>query len=86
MLRPDVVKIDVEGAELKVLEGARETLKEARPILLIEGGAKAAITSYLRGFHYVPLSYDANRDELCSFREPSLNTFFIPGTTELTPG
>lgn len=33
---PDLVKIDVEGAELLVLQGARRLLAEARPRLLIE--------------------------------------------------
>ena len=34
-LRPDVIKIDVEGAEFAVLEGARKTLAAARPLLVI---------------------------------------------------
>jgi FkbM family methyltransferase len=33
---PDVIKIDVEGGEVEVLEGARETLRAARPILFID--------------------------------------------------
>ena len=32
----DFVKLDVEGAELSVLKGAREFLARTRPILLIE--------------------------------------------------
>lgn len=35
-LRPRLVKIDVEGAELAVLEGMRETLAEHRPALMLE--------------------------------------------------
>lgn len=33
---PDVIKIDVEGAELQVLEGGRRLLAEHRPLLLME--------------------------------------------------
>jgi FkbM family methyltransferase len=35
---PDLVKIDVEGAELSVLEGAVDTLRAARPVLAFEHG------------------------------------------------
>ena len=33
---PDVLKLDVEGAELMVLEGSRETLRRYRPRVLVE--------------------------------------------------
>jgi FkbM family methyltransferase len=33
---PDVIKIDVEGAELEVLQGGSETLRVHRPIMLME--------------------------------------------------
>lgn len=39
------IKIDAEGAELRVLQGARETLERCRPALIIEvleGGARAS--------------------------------------------
>jgi len=35
-ITPSLIKIDVEGFEFSVLNGARKTLKEARPSLLIE--------------------------------------------------
>lgn len=33
---PDMLKIDIEGAELMMLEGAQQTLANARPIILAE--------------------------------------------------
>ena len=33
---PRLLKIDVEGAELDVLQGARDVLKGAKPLVLVE--------------------------------------------------
>jgi FkbM family methyltransferase len=41
-LRPRVIKIDVEGAEVGVLEGARSVLSEAEPVVIFEHVASAA--------------------------------------------
>ncbi len=35
MVKPDAIKIDVEGAELEVLAGAQRTLIERRPVLFL---------------------------------------------------
>jgi FkbM family methyltransferase len=41
-LAPSVIKIDVEGAELEVLSGARSLLAEVRPLLIFEHVPAAA--------------------------------------------
>jgi FkbM family methyltransferase len=59
----DVVKIDVEGAELDVLRGAREVLRKQRPALLIEVGGpgdrpKSAVLSMLDKAGYLISTID----------------------------
>ncbi|HYM46653.1 MAG TPA: FkbM family methyltransferase [Solirubrobacteraceae bacterium] len=39
---PSVIKIDVEGAELEVLEGGSAVLRDARPLVIFEHVAEAA--------------------------------------------
>jgi len=40
--RVQLIKIDVEGAEMRVLQGARETLAGQRPVLLVEFNPQVA--------------------------------------------
>lgn len=50
---PDVMKIDVEGAEADVLAGAHETLTRYRPVLMIElHGTNAEVASTLEAIGY----------------------------------
>jgi len=50
---PHVIKIDVEGAEAQVLDGAIETIRRARPILIIElHGTNAVVAEKLSALGY----------------------------------
>ncbi|HVT58070.1 MAG TPA: FkbM family methyltransferase [Thermoanaerobaculia bacterium] len=62
---PDFVKCDVEGAELRVLEGACETLRSRPPLLYLEinpdwtrslGYAPPDLARFLQGFGYTRLA------------------------------
>jgi FkbM family methyltransferase len=54
---PDVIKIDVEGAELAVIRGARELLANVRPILIVESWPaleeRIALHDMLDGLQYL---------------------------------
>lgn len=53
---PTLIKIDVEGAEGRVLEGAVKLLREARPVIVVEVSARTAshVESVLGGVGYRP--------------------------------
>lgn len=52
---PDLMKIDVEGAEVEVLAGAHETLMRQRPLLMIElHGTNAGVAAALEAIGYRP--------------------------------
>ncbi len=52
---PQIVKLDVEGAETEVLKGASKLFQEGRPVLLCEvhsGDAASCVTSWLKALGY----------------------------------
>ncbi len=76
---PDLIKIDVDGYELKVLKGARRTLLEKRPILLLElhtdkkqriGATRTDVADFLFKFDYQALLLtDHHNRQTCSLVE-----------------
>jgi FkbM family methyltransferase len=75
--RPDVIKIDVEGAELSVLRGALTVLAH-RPALLIEVGEQSAdeATAVLRaaGYHLYDAETDMRPVERCTWTTVALSS------------
>ena len=75
---PDVVKIDVETAELLVLSGATSMLKTARPVLLIEVESthQEAVTTLLHEHGY--RLFDWDRRDGSQIPRAAFNTLALP--------
>ncbi|MGE5282659.1 MAG: FkbM family methyltransferase [Chloroflexota bacterium] len=78
-LSPAFVKIDVEGAELGVLEGLRETLARCHPALMIERSERInQAVELLTGEGYRPFVYDASSKDFRPYTDqPAVNVFFL---------
>jgi FkbM family methyltransferase len=62
---PDLLKIDVEGAELIVVEGMRETLRSAQPLLLCElHDTKLGYEAFVDSIDYRARVIDGDSPEL----------------------
>lgn len=87
-LQPKAVKIDVEGAELMVLRGMRQTIERARPVLLIEPTVGvAAIVEELGQHGYSAHVFHPGLNELQPYvagATEANNVFFLP-PAELSP-
>ncbi|HEX8689725.1 MAG TPA: FkbM family methyltransferase [Solirubrobacterales bacterium] len=79
-LEPAFVKIDVEGAELGVLAGLRETIERCQPVLMIERSERIPKVIQLLGEEgYGAFVYDRDADDFEPYREQStVNVFFLP--------
>jgi FkbM family methyltransferase len=67
LARLDLIKVDVEGAELRLFQGAVATLRKYRPVLLFEvaedslqhqGATRLAVLDFLRGENYRLSTFD----------------------------
>jgi FkbM family methyltransferase len=75
--RPAFAKIDVQGAELSVLEGGVQTIAESRPVLLIEAPKQEREIAFLSRFDYTPYGFDGTNLRCGDLGHT--NVFFIPG-------
>ena len=87
---PSFIKIDVEGAELLVLQGAIETLSQHRPIVLCEMLRKWSarfsyhpndIIAFMAGLDYRCQTVDGRPFELMTNETIERNFFFLPTST-----
>jgi FkbM family methyltransferase len=76
---PNILKIDVEGAETEVLSGATRLLQEVRPIIICEVGERssAAVGSLLHDHGYRLLDAD-NPADGSDLKNAPWNTLAIP--------
>lgn len=78
----DVIKLDVEGAELSVLTGASEILRKQRPLLLLEvnenalerqGASSLALVDFLRSHEYEVYGFDPRTGQPQSLPQTELS-------------
>jgi hypothetical protein len=80
-LKPVAAKIDVEGLELDVLEGMRETLATAEPILMIECSEHTPeVVALLAEYGYRTYSYDPRKNVLRETNTPADSTNYFACT------
>jgi FkbM family methyltransferase len=86
--RLDLLKIDVEGMELEVLTGAKNTIDRNRPVMIIEvvKSSRNNITSYLESFGYHYYCFEGNILALQHSDPISANITELEGVTKVDLG
>ncbi len=76
LIRCDLIKIDVDGIELDILNGAKVIIKKFQPILIIETNNDTRIIEFVKNLDYRILDMKLNR-----YKENTdlpLNIFCVP--------
>ena len=78
-LEPTIIKIDVEGLELKVLEGGWQTITGCRPVVFLELSAdKQSILERMSSIHYCSFSFEEHRIRKYEPDHHTDNVIFLP--------
>ncbi len=76
-----LMKIDVEGWELEVLEGAAGLLREQRPVLIVEVNNPEGIENFAGAFGYTRVVFDPAANQLAVTSSPPArghNVILVP--------
>ena len=73
---PNILKIDVEGAEYQVLKGAHQVLSQVRPLIICEVSSENAVRvgELLRSYGYELFDLDKSKNARRPLSVPSFNT------------
>ena len=77
-LNPDLIKVDVEGAESCVLRGLIQTIKRRRPVIMVENSDWYGVNEVLEPLGYSPFLYIHEQNRFVPQIGTSTNTFYIP--------
>jgi hypothetical protein len=77
---PDFLKIDVEGAEYQVLQGADRMLSDVRPKIYVEVGSELSdlVTARLSAHDYALLDPLSPKGRRTSMEKCAFNTLAVP--------
>ena len=77
---PQVIKIDVDGSECRVLEGGRTLLRQHRPVLLTEVYERNAdaVSALLHELGYALFDYDHGEASKRAITRAAYNTLALP--------
>lgn len=73
-LKPDLIKLDIEGCEYKALLGAIKTIKKFRPIIYIENPSKV-VDYFFYSLNYKKFHYKKNTNKLSIVKNNKKNSY-----------
>jgi len=77
-LKPDIIKIDIQGHEMNALKGLIKTIKKYRPLLLVEFNKDSLkIIKFLKRYDYKPFVYRSYNRKLFPLKKNTAFNFFL---------